>query len=188
MPRPPQPMRASGSIASTDFYTTPVRSGPAATVCMVLGLALTLLACGSGGDESGSGARPRTVEKKSAGPASPSACRRQLRPFLGAMGTLRSRLAVGLSYEDYLDEVRGVKVAHARVAADRLRFGCLALAGAPAERALNEYVDAVNVWGDCLAAASCDPESVEPRLQRIWQRASDRLATAQAGLRRISSG
>ncbi len=104
------------------------------------------------------------------------------------MDGLRSRLAVGLSYEEYLAEVRAVKAAHAGAPTGRLRFGCLTVAGAPAERALNEYIDAVNTWGDCLAVASCDPESVEPELQRTWQRAASQLSAAQQGLRRMSRG
>lgn len=101
------------------------------------------------------------------------------------MDALRSRLAVGLSYEDYLAAVRGAKAAYARVDVDRLELGCVALAGDPAERALNAYIGGVNYWGDCLAEAACSPESVEPALQRQWQRAAAWLAAAQHGLRRL---
>jgi hypothetical protein len=104
------------------------------------------------------------------------------------MDSLRGRLAVGLSYEDYLAAVRRAKAAHSRIDVDRLQLGCVSVAGAPAERALNEYIGAVNTWGDCLAKASCDTESVEPELQRVWRRAAASLAAAQRGLRRISTG
>jgi hypothetical protein len=158
---------------------------------MVLGLALTLGACGGGGgNETAAAARAGAAENQAVGTSSGDAirCRRQLQPLLGAMASLRSRLAVGLSYHEYLAEVRAVRAAHARIAARRLPLGCLSLAGAPAERALNDYIRAVNAWGDCLAVASCESETVEPELQRIWQRASGRLAEAEAGMRRISPG
>lgn len=176
------------TIASGRFYTKRVR-GPAATVGILLGLALALAGCGGGGDGATASS---AAAQRSAAPARPAAsqasCRRELHRFLGSMDALRSSLAVGLSYEEYLAAVRGVKAAQARIDARRLPFGCLSLAGAPAERALNEYIDAVNSWGDCLAEAGCDSETVEPDLQRTWQRASDHLAAAQKGLRRIAGG
>jgi hypothetical protein len=43
----------------------------------------------------------------------------------------------------------------------------------------------VNIWGDCLATSSCEVGSVEPKLQRRWDTASDLLATAAKGLREL---
>jgi hypothetical protein len=95
------------------------------------------------------------------------------------MDALRKKLAVGLSYEGYLHDVREARFVNDRIRADRLAIGCLTTVGTPAERALNRYIGAANTWGDCLAAASCDTESIEPRLQRSWARASDLLTEAQ---------
>jgi hypothetical protein len=99
------------------------------------------------------------------------------------MDELRGRLAVGLSYGVYLHEVKAAQAAYDRVPADSLELGCLVKVGTPAERALNLYLAAVNTWGDCLTSPSCDSESVEPKLQRKWALASDRLSSAQQGLR-----
>ncbi len=99
------------------------------------------------------------------------------------MDALREKLAVGLRYDAYLDDVKAARVAYDGVPVDRLGLGCLVAVGTPAERALNRYTAAANAWGDCLASASCDSESVEPRLQHEWALASERLSAAQKGLR-----
>ncbi|HEX7060274.1 MAG TPA: hypothetical protein VF176_10535 [Solirubrobacterales bacterium] len=175
-----------------------MRFGGAATAAIALALALGASGCGSGdgaqratAGEAGAGSAaraPRPAAASSAAAGSAATCRRQLHGLLAALDALRGRLAVGLSYQDYLTAVRGARATHGRIAADRLQFGCVSVVGAPAERALNRYIGAVNTWGDCLAEASCDPESVEPELQRAWRRAAASLAEAQRGLRRISSG
>jgi hypothetical protein len=174
-----------------------MRSGPAATVGVLLGLALLLPGCG---DEqtAAAGGEPASSEAKStAGEAGPAAdraqrrrlgadpvaarrCRRSLGGFLDSIESLGNSLAVGLSYDDYLGAVNHVRAAYAGVRADRLPIACLARVAGPAERALNVYIDAANAWGDCLATASCDVESVEPELQRMWARASDLLPSARS--------
>ena len=100
------------------------------------------------------------------------------------MVKLRDDLARGLSYDEYLREVQGVRAVYARIDADKLPGGCLLAAGGPAERALNLYIDATNSWGDCLATVSCNTRTVEPKLQRKWALAAHQLASAQRGLRR----
>lgn len=157
-----------------------------ATVGILLGLALMLSACG----EDGTTAADKPASTVDTTPGAPphaasarSSCH-QLRPFLGSMVKLRDDLARGLSYDEYLREVQGVRTAYARIDADKLPAGCLLAAGGPAERALNLYIDATNSWGDCLATVSCNTRTVEPKLQRKWALAARRLASAQRGLRR----
>jgi hypothetical protein len=102
--------------------------------------------------------------------------------FVGSMADLRRKLAVGLSYEEYLGEVRKLRVVYAAIPSERLELGCLLVAGTPAEKALNRYIAAANVWGECLTTAACDTATVEPALQHEWARASALLSTAQAGI------
>jgi hypothetical protein len=97
------------------------------------------------------------------------------------MDALRRKLAVGLTYEQYMAELRGVRGAYRAIPAERIRLGCLLTAGTPSERALNLYIEAGNAWGECLATVSCSPESVEPRLQRLWARAAGLLSAARSG-------
>lgn len=148
-----------------------------------LSLALVLPACGSESTP-GAGAVDAAppASKAAAGRVGDGTCRGQLRPFVVAMDTLRTDLAVGLSYDQYMSELRAARGAYRRIRADRLRLDCLVAAGAPAERAVNRYIEAANAWGECLATAACETASIEPRLQREWARASKLLSAAQSGI------
>jgi hypothetical protein len=160
-----------------------MRLSLAATVGILLGLALILPGCGdkSAPAADTSTASPRGVETDVS--VTTRTCRVQLHGFLGSMDDLRGKLAVGLSYGAYLHRVKAAQGAYDRVPVDRLELDCLVKVGTPAERALNLYLDAANTWGVCLTSASCNSESVEPKLQRSWALASDRLSLAQRGLR-----
>lgn len=160
-----------------------MRARPVATAGALLSLVLILPACG-GERAASAGGGPATESRaeSAARPAGDGRCRRSLHPFLARMDTLREGLVVGMSYEQYLDGLREVKAAYDGVQADRVPVGCLIAAGGPGERALNRYIDAANVWGDCLATASCRTESIEPKLQSRWALASDLLSAAQSGL------
>jgi hypothetical protein len=166
-----------------------MRLSSAATVGILLGLALMLGACGEDGTTAAKGPTgPTDTSRRSKAPprattVTGNSCRR-LRPFLGSMVRLRDDLARGLSYDDYLHEVRRVRSVYARIDADELTAGCLLAGGGPAERAFNLYIDATNAWGDCLATVSCDTHSIEPKLQRKWALAARRLAVAQRGMHR----
>ena len=102
--------------------------------------------------------------------------------FVDSMADLRRKLAVGISYEDYLREVQELRAVYAAIPSERLELGCLLAAGTPGERALNRYMAAANEWGECLTTAACETATVEPRLQREWARASVLLSTARAGI------
>lgn len=160
-----------------------MRLSSAATVGILLGLALLLSACGEDGTTAADGPTSAgdTTSVPSPNTATRSSCRR-LRPFLGSMAKLRDALARGLNYDDYLREVQGVRAIYARIDADKLNAGCLLAGGGPAERAFNLYIDATNTWGDCLASVSCSTRAIEPKLQRKWARAAHELTTAERGL------
>lgn len=110
------------------------------------------------------------------------ACRKMLGSFVDSMADLRRKLAVGISYEEYLGEVQELRAIYAAIPSERLGLGCLLAAGTPGERALNRYMAAANDWGECLTDAGCETAMVEPKLQREWARASALLGTAQAGI------
>ncbi len=165
-------------------------------VGVLLGLALILPGCGEEGTATAGG--EATAERREPGAAIPRArarkaapvaslavrrCRHSLGEFLDSMESLGNTLAVGLSYEAYLAAIHRVRGTYAAVPADRLSLACLGRVAGPAEGALNLHIDAVNAWGDCLASSSCDPESVEPRLQREWERAANRVAASLSALR-----
>lgn len=162
-----------------------MRLSAAATVGILLGLAVLLSACGEDGTTA-AGKPARTTSAASVPPPRAARARsscRPLRPFVGSMAKLRDVLARGLSYDDYLRQVQDVRSAYARLDAAKLSAGCLLASGGPAERALNLYIDAINAWGDCLATVACSTHSIEPKLQRKWALAAHQLTVAQRGLR-----
>jgi hypothetical protein len=156
---------------------------------VILGLVLAWSGCG----EEGTTEAPKATAQASSKPrqaagtrASARRCQAQLAGFLDVLDALRNQLAVGLDYDGYSGLVRDARAVYDEVPADRLALACLGAVGTPAERALNEYIAGVNLWGDCLASASCEVESVEPRLQRHWDAASDLISTATGGLRDLA--
>jgi hypothetical protein len=113
-------------------------------------------------------------------PADP--CRRRLGAFVGSMDSLRRRLAVGVTYDQYVDEVHAVGDTYAKVDANAVELDCLTAVGTPGEKAFNRYIEAANEWGDCVSEAGCESAEVEPVLQRQWRIAAHFLGEAREGL------
>jgi hypothetical protein len=155
-------------------------------------VALLLAGCGGGGSDSTETTaaavtsdavtttpqRPISKhEKPAAGP-----CQIQLGSFVASMDSLRRRLAVGLTYDQYVAEVRGIRSTYEKIPIDGVEIDCLAAVGTPAEKAFNRYIEAANDWGECVSEAGCSSETVEPVLQRGWRIASHSLSAADEGL------
>jgi hypothetical protein len=149
-------------------------------VALLLGIAVfALLGCGGGDAETATKATTAARDGKRSGPSRPAAAERcRLGPFLHSLDLLEERLAAGLSYEQYFAEVKGAKTVYKAIAVDELELPCLAGVGTPAEKALNKYIEAANVWRACRADVSCGTYTIEPRLQREWRVASHYLAEA----------
>jgi hypothetical protein len=111
-------------------------------------------------------------------------CRSQLGGFLRSMGRLRQRLVAGLSYEQYVDELKAVRGSYDSLPVKQLQVDCLRRAGTAAESGFNQYIEAGNAWGDCVEVAGCGASTIEAKLQRRWRLASKLLSEAQAGLAR----
>jgi hypothetical protein len=173
-----------------NFYTTQMRSGPAAAAALMLAAALFSGGCG---DEQSVAAEAieEATPARQAPPAGRKAyaelrtgaadrsqarrCRRTLGEFLDALESLRNSVAVGVTYESYRAALDGVRSTYAAIEPDELPPLCLVQTGAPAEAALNAYIEAANEWGGCLTDASCDSAAIEPRLQRSWRRAGNSI-------------
>jgi hypothetical protein len=170
-----------------------MRLSTAATVGILLGLALIFASCGEDGTTAADGPTNTQGTSGSGGATSQAKpvsnpCRRQLRGFIGSMAALRDDLARGLSYEEYLPRVQGTRSVYARIRAGRLTAPCLLASGGPSERAFNLYIDAANMWGDCLATVTCSTRSIESSLQRKWALAARQLSSAERGLRVVARG
>jgi hypothetical protein len=159
--------------------------------CVAL-VALLLAGCGGGGSEAAgtTGATvagdavtttPQRPVPKHAKPAA-GPCQIQLGSFVASMDSLRRRLAVGVTYDQYVAEVRGIRSTYKKIPIDQVEINCLAAVGTPAEKAFNRYIGAADDWGECVSEAGCSSETVEPVLQRGWRVASHFLSEADAGL------
>jgi hypothetical protein len=111
-------------------------------------------------------------------------CRTQLGGFMRSMDGLRDRLVAGLSYEQYVDELKAVRGSYDSLPVKQLQIDCLRRAGTAAESGFNGYIEAGNAWGDCVEVAGCGASTIEAKLQRRWRLASKLLSEAQAGLAR----
>jgi hypothetical protein len=166
-------------------------------ICAVFG-ALLLAGCGGDGEDT---TQELTIESRSDGkpaeqptrwaakgkggrhraPAG-GTCQAQLGSFVGSMDGLRRRLAVGVTYDQYVAEVRGIRSTYGEIPTRKLQIDCLTLVATPGEKAFNRYIEGANDWGECVSELGCSTESIEPVLQRRWRIASHFLSEAQDGL------
>ena len=98
------------------------------------------------------------------------------------MDSLRRRLAVGVTFDQYRAEVRGIRSTYRKIPIDQVEIDCLTAVGTPSEKAFNRYIEAANDWGECVSEAGCGSATVEPVLQRRWRIASHFLSEADDGL------
>jgi hypothetical protein len=110
-------------------------------------------------------------------------CGEDLGGLVRSLDALRDQLAVGLTYDQYLEVVERLRRSYRRIPAEEATVGCALAVGAPAERALNQHIEAANAWGNCLAGASCEIASVESGIKRRWELASVAVSDAEDGLR-----
>ena len=109
-------------------------------------------------------------------------CQSQLGSFVGSMDGLRRRLAVGVTYDQYVAEVRGIRSTYGKIPVGELQVDCLSLVATPGEKAFNRYIEGANDWGECVSELGCGTTKIEPVLQRRWRTASHFVSEAEDGL------
>jgi hypothetical protein len=183
----------------------PIGSALRATiVCLAAAaLALPLASCGGDGPATAKSATAERPGAKIEGsvqnradlarqrpqPVAPSGrCETQVGGFLDAMDELRRNLAIGLSYEQYVAEMKAIRSAYDAIPTERVALGCLKAAGTPGESGLNQYIAAGNTWTECVETPGCESASIEAELQRRWRKASRYLSKAQLGLGGLGNG
>jgi len=82
-------------------------------------------------------------------------CQSQLGSFVGSMDGLRRRLAVGVTYDQYVAEVRGIRSTYGEIPTEKLQVDCLTAVADPGEKAFNRYIEAANDWGECVSELGC---------------------------------
>jgi hypothetical protein len=169
---------------------------PAAARLLLASFALVaaLFASGCGGDDPATtGAATVTSRSITTTPTEPphrrdgrapagEGCQSRLGSFVGSMDGLRRRLAVGVTYDQYVAEVRGIRSTYGEIPIEQLQIDCLTLVATPAEKAFNRYIEGANDWGECVSELGCGTTAIEPVLQRRWRVASHFLSEAQDGL------
>jgi hypothetical protein len=175
----------------------------AAIACLAAAaLALPLASCGgdgpataksataeAGGKTEGSVQSRADLARQRPRPAAPSGrCETQVGGFINSMDKLRRNLAIGLSYEGYVAEMKAIRSAYEGIPTERVALGCLKAAGTLGESGLNEYIAAGNTWTECVETPGCESATIEAQLQQRWRKASRYLSKAQLGLRDLGNG
>lgn len=105
--------------------------------------------------------------------------------FIRSLRVLDSRLNVGLTYPQYRDRLGDISVSYddavSVIEQGDVDGRCLTVA-IRGEKAFNLYIKAQNVWNRCIQNIGCSTDSIEPQLQRIWAKASKRVAQAWRNL------
>jgi hypothetical protein len=108
-----------------------------------------------------------------------------LADFLTALTQLDSLVSAGqsagLQFEAYAGQVGDIRVTYERIETSSVESDCLTAVQLPAERALNRYVEAYNIWNNCLGNGCTDAE-VMPKLEAKWAEATSQIDAAEIGL------
>jgi hypothetical protein len=166
---------------------------------VVLLALVAVTACG-GGPSAEEKARERTkqaeilageVRARQAAAASKQAsanlesCRSQLEELTVGLREIDSRLDVGLNYEEYSDKVSDASVADGRIDIGSLPTSDCLLPLGLAKTALRSYIDAQDVWQNCVEDPECNSDSIDSQLQKHWADASSKIASLGGAFRRL---
>lgn len=177
-------------------------------------LALTMTACGGAADEGPSAAEVSAIEaaaleaeESAAAEAERKAseerreaqeearvarlqaeydkCVTKTQPLIDALQQISSRLNVGLNYDEYGDYIGDAQVAYDAVfEGPNLPLDCLQKVAVGLEFGLNNHIDVLNIWGDCISDLYCDFNEGAPNdsAQKKWAGADRVLVKAKRGL------
>jgi hypothetical protein len=178
-------------VARTDNFI-----GMKMRIPALLAVALLLVvACASRDDTQQPGSKPdRTTPVASKQTEEPppivaTDCHSLLRDFLAALTELDTQVSAGLQFEDYGQQVGDIRVTFERIETSHVESDCLSAVQLPAERALNRYVEAYNIWNNCVGnGASCAEADVMPKLEAKWAEATSQIDAAETGLATLPGG
>jgi hypothetical protein len=112
-----------------------------------------------------------------------SICASGIGESIDSLADLDLALDDGITHDEYRESLRAVVFDSIDTASEETEYPPLcADARKAAGRALVAYSDALGIWNDCVEDDNCETASIEPKLQQLWQRASDEVADAQTAL------
>jgi hypothetical protein len=150
------------------------------------GIAVVVAACGGGivpgGGSTDAAPTSSPLPTVDVPDVVPINCPDEVIELVETLEDLDSRLSVGLNFSAYSERVGDARVAYDRIDVGDLDSGCIEHVGAPAEDAMNAYINAYNVWNDCIGDIDCDNDSITPELQAEWADATELIQEARDGL------
>jgi hypothetical protein len=99
-------------------------------------------------------------------------CSARVNALVDTLTELEGRVAVGLNFRQYKEQVSRVRVAYARVNWRRTETACVLYVGAPAIRAMNAYLRGYNSWAICIQRLTCNSPASDATIQRAWRNAA----------------
>lgn len=132
-------------------------------------------------------AKRKREKERAAKAAAQAACHSEYDPLVQSLTDLQSEISIGLNYDEYGDAVRGVRVKYGRVDFDNTPLECTLSVGAPAEKALNRYAEAYNIWNRCQEDVNCaGVDEIDSKMQAKWTKADGQLKKAEAGFEKVT--
>jgi hypothetical protein len=95
-------------------------------------------------------------------------CQHQLKPLAGRLDGLRAHLIAEPGYRQYVGAVRNLRLTYAKTPFAQSDIHCLRGPARTAEKAVNRYVRAANLWTRCQADPRCDLQVAKTAIAREW--------------------
>jgi hypothetical protein len=159
----------------------------------LLAVALLVAACARGGTATPQPGKkpdrtsPVASKQTEAPPVVSRDCQSLLGDFLDALTELDSLVSAGLAFEAYGQQVGDIRVTYERIETSSVGSACLMAVQLPAERALNRYVEAYNIWNNCVGDGACTEADVMSKLEAKWAEATSNIDAAETGLTTLPS-
>lgn len=109
-------------------------------------------------------------------------CNAALEGTASALTELDSRLAVGMSYDEYSTSAGDASVAYGAIDQSAVTGDCALRAGLYIEEALNTHIEASEIWRKCLNRLCNFNREINAEMQEKWLAASNKITKANQAL------
>lgn len=108
-------------------------------------------------------------------------CEGSLASLASSLDTIHEALSTseGINHSDYGTKIDETKAAYESVDTTTITSQCHDQVREPMRLALNEYVDAYNVWGTCINDYYCAISSIDSKRQADWSSATKHISTGE---------